>query len=162
MPRRPVFFSFHYQNDVFRVQQIRQIGAFEGNEPVSANDWETVKRGGESSIQRWIDENMKYKQCVVVLIGENTASRKWVNYEIVKAWNDGRPIFGIYIHNLKCPRNGISNKGQNPFDLVELQNGMKLSSYVQCYDPLFFNAYADIASNLDRWVELAIAQRRVK
>jgi hypothetical protein len=63
MARKPVFFSFHYGNDVMRVQQVRNIGALEGNTPVSANDWETVKRGGDASIKRWIDDNFKYKQC---------------------------------------------------------------------------------------------------
>lgn len=122
MIRKPVFFSFHYGNDVMRVQQVRQIGALEGNTPVSVNDWETVKRGGESSIKRWIDENLKYKQCVIVLVGEETSSRPWVQYEINKAWSDGKPMFGIHIHNLKCPRNGISRKGKNPFMTLDSIN----------------------------------------
>ena len=52
MAKRQVFYSFHYDNDVFRVQQIRNIGALEDNEPVSANKWETVKRGGDASIKK--------------------------------------------------------------------------------------------------------------
>jgi hypothetical protein len=154
MARKPVFFSFHYGNDVMRVQQVRNIGAIEGNTPVSANDWETVKRGGEASIKRWIDDNMKYKQCVIVLVGKETANRPWVRYEIEKAWDDGKPIFGIYIHNLRCPRNGTSLKGNNPF------NGKKLSSVVNCYDPISYDAYNDIARNMELWVNAAIAQRR--
>ena len=43
MAKRQIFYSFHYDNDVFRVQQIRNMGALDGNEPVSKNDWETVK-----------------------------------------------------------------------------------------------------------------------
>ena len=58
MAKRQIFYSFHYDNDVFRVQQIRNIGTLENNEPVSPNDWETVKRGGETSIKKWIDENL--------------------------------------------------------------------------------------------------------
>lgn len=52
MPKRQVFYSFHYDNDVFRVQQVRNIGAFEENEPVSPNQWEQVKKGGESAIKK--------------------------------------------------------------------------------------------------------------
>ena len=37
MAKRQIFYSFHYDNDVFRVQQIRNIGALEDNKPVSAN-----------------------------------------------------------------------------------------------------------------------------
>ena len=160
MARKPVFFSFHYGNDVMRVQQIRNIGALEGNTPVSANEWETVKRGGDESIKRWIDNNFKYKQCVIVLVGEKTTNRPWVRYEIEKAWNDGKPIFGIFIHNLKCPRNGISRKGSNPFDIFKFDDGRKLSSVVNCYDPSSNDAYNDIARNMESWVNLAISQRR--
>ena len=33
-----VFFSFHYNNDNWRVQQIRNMGKVEGNSPVSSNE----------------------------------------------------------------------------------------------------------------------------
>lgn len=155
MAGKPVFYSFHYDNDVMRVQQIRNIGVLEGNPPVNANDWERVKRGGEESIKRWIDENMKNKQCVIVLIGSDTSTRPWVNYEIRKAWDEGKPIFGIYIHNLKCPINGTCRKGNNPFDTILLPNRRKLSDYIPCYDPLSYDAYGDISRNLENWVNMA-------
>jgi hypothetical protein len=143
-----------------RVQQVRNIGAIEGNPPVSANDWETVRRGGEASIQRWIDENMKYKQCVIVLVGEETANRPWVRYEIEKAWSENRPMFGIHIHNFNCPRNGASRKGINPFETFQFENGEKLSTRVNCYDPSAYDAYNDVAKNMEHWVNLAIMQRK--
>ena len=31
----PVFYSFHFDNDVMRVQQIRNIGSIEGNSPTT-------------------------------------------------------------------------------------------------------------------------------
>jgi hypothetical protein len=160
MARKPVFFSFHYGNDVMRIQQIRNIGALEGNTPVSANEWETVKQGGEAAIKRWIDDNMKYKQCVIVLVGSKTASRPWVRYEIEKAWNEKRPIFGIHIHNLKCPRTGTSSKGINPFETFNFNDGRKLSSVVNCYDPSPYDTYGEISRNMEIWVNNAIAQRR--
>lgn len=159
MAKRQIFYSFHYDNDVFRVQQIRNIGALENDEPVSVNDWETVKRGGETSIKRWIDENLKYKSCLVVLIGSGTASREWVKYEIEKAWNDGKAVLGIYIHNLKCPRSGTCNQGINPFDSFTLKDGRKLSSIVKCYNPKSYDAYNDIKNNIEYWVEDAIRNR---
>lgn len=159
MAKRQIFYSFHYDNDVFRVQQIRNIGALEENKPVSANEWETVKRGGETSIKKWIDENLKYKSCLVVLIGTETANRKWVKYEIEKAWNDGKAVLGIYIHNLKCPRNGTCSQGANPFEQFTLKNNRQLSSIVKCYNPKSHDAYNDIKDNLEDWIEDAIANR---
>lgn len=159
MAKRQIFYSFHYDNDVFRVQQIRNIGALEDNKPVSANDWETVKKGGDSSIQKWIDDNLKYKSCVVVLVGEETANRKWVKYEIRKAWELGKGLVGIHIHNLKDPRTGKSSKGDNPFDQFTFDDGTKLSSIVKCYNPSYSDAYNDIKDNLEDWIEEAIEIR---
>ena len=117
-----------------RVQQIRNIGALEENKPVSANDWEEIKKKGNKAIEKWIDDNMSYRSCVVVLIGKETASRPWVKHEIKKAWDEKKGLFGIYIHNLKCPNNGKSSKGANPFDQFSFQDGTKLSSKIKCYE----------------------------
>lgn len=154
--KRRVFFSFHFENDVMRAQQVRNIGVIEGSTEVSKNDWEGIRRKGNASIQNWIDDNMKGCSCVVVLIGSKTADRKWVKYEIEKAWKDGKGLVGIYIHNLKCPRNGTSAKGRNPFNMVV--DGQNLSDVVKCHDPddFFNNAYNDIAENIKDWANDAV------
>lgn len=158
--KRQVFYSFHYGNDVRRVAQIRSIGALEGNKPVSANEWEEVKRKGQKAIEEWIDDNMRYRSCVIVLVGEETANRPWVKYEIEKAWNEGRGVVGIYIHNIKDPLNGKCHKGRNPFDNITLDSsGTKLSSIVKCYNPSPNDAYNDISKNIEAWVEEAIEIR---
>jgi hypothetical protein len=160
MATKKVFYSFHFDNDVMRVQQIRNIGVIEDNKPVAANDWEEVKKKGNAAIEKWIDDNMKYRSCVVVLVGSQTASRQWVQYEIIKGWNDGKGVVGIYIHNIKCPRNGKCNQGSNPFDNITFNNdGRKLSSVVKCYNPNSYDAYNDIADNLENWIDEAIAIR---
>lgn len=105
---------------------------------------------------------MKHKSCVVVLVGSETANRKWVNYEINRAWNERKGLFGIYIHNLKDPRTGTCKKGANPFDNVRSRSGQRLSSLVPCYDPNSSNTYNDIARNLEGWVEKAILAQRTQ
>lgn len=162
--KRQVFYSFHFDNDAMRAQQIRNIGMIEGSEPVSPNNWEKIKRSGEDAVKKWIDDNMKHKSCVIVLVGSETANRKWVNYEIRKAWNERKGLFGIYIHNLKDPRTGTCRKGANPFENVQLRSGRRLSSLVPCYDPdpNSSNTYNDIARNLEGWVEKAILDQRAQ
>lgn len=157
--RIPVFYSFHFGNDAMRVQQVRNIGSIDGNSPTSPNEWERLKRAGDKAVMNWIDQSMNYKRCVLVLIGSDTANRPWVRYEIEKAWNDGRALLGIYIHNLKCPRNGTCRKGKNPFDEFTFRDGRKLSTVVQCYDPNPVAAYRDIADNLSRWIDHAISNK---
>ena len=61
------------------------MGVGEGNKPATDNDWETITKGGDKAIQRWIDDQLDGKSCNVVLIGENTAGRKWIKYEIEAA-----------------------------------------------------------------------------
>lgn len=157
--KRQIFYSFHYDNDVFRVQQIRNMGVLEGNEPVSVNAWETVKKAGGKAIEKWIDDNLKYKSCVVVLIGVDTHKRPWIKYEIKKAWKEKKGLVGIYIHNLKDPKTGKCSKGTNPFDQFNFEDGSKLSSVVSCYNPDSSDTYNDIANNLDKWIEKAIKDR---
>ena len=82
-----------------------------------------------------------------------------VEYEIKKAWSDSRGLFGIYIHNLKCPRNGKCEKGSNPFANFNVGD-TSLSRLVNCYNPPADDAYNYIADNLDSWVTTAIADAK--
>lgn len=159
MIKRRVFYSFHFNNDVMRVQQIRNIGALEDNKPVSINEWESVKKAGKKAIEKWIDDNMASRSCIVVLVGAETSKREWVRYEIEKAWNDGKGVVGIYIHNIKCPRSGICNRGSNPFELFNMGN-KSLADIVKCHNPNPKDPYNDIKNNLERWIEEAITIRK--
>lgn len=160
---RRVFYSFHYAPDNWRASQVRNIGAIEGNQPAKDNDWETITKGGDKAIEKWIADQMSGRSCVVVLIGAGTANRKWINHEIVKGWNDGKAVLGIHVHNLKNNEGKTSAKGSNPFDHVTLNStGAKLSTVVKVYDPpglTSTDVYAHIKNNLEAWIETAIAIR---
>jgi MTH538 TIR-like domain (DUF1863) len=161
MAKRKVFFSFHYHPDGWRASQVRNIGVLEGNQPASDNDWEQVKNGGDSAIQKWIDSQLTGRSCTVVLIGQGTANRKWINYEITKSWEKGMGILGIYIHGLKN-RDGVqAAKGSNPLDYTWI-GSKKLSDMVRAYDTPFATSayvYDHIAENIAAWLETGIAIR---
>lgn len=159
---RKVFYSFHYESDSWRASKVRNIGVVEGNQPAGDNKWEEVKRGGDASIQRWIDEQLKNRTCTIVLIGEETANRRWVRYEIEKSWNDGKGLFGIRIHKILDHKQQTSVAGANPFDAFTLKDGRKLSSLVKVYDPSYTSSvdvYNYISMNIAGWIETAIAAR---
>ena len=42
--KRKVFYSFHFDNDNWRAGQVRNMGVVEGNQPVSGNKWEEIKK----------------------------------------------------------------------------------------------------------------------
>ena len=157
---RKVFFSFHYVPDNWRAATVRGIGALEGNEPAQDNDWETVTRGGDAAIERWIANQMSGRTCTVVLVGENTANRKWINHEIVQSWNKGLGVVGIRIHGLLDRHQRTANHGGNPFDHIDHNpTKQKLSAIVKCHDPAGYTSqekYAWIRQNLASAVEDAI------
>ena len=159
--KRRAFYSFHYAQDSWRAAQVRNMGAVEGNQSATDNDWEEVTRGGDAAIKRWIRDQMHGRSCTVVLVGANTAGRKWIDYEIVESWKNGMGVVGIRIHGLKNFDGETSTKGANPF--AHLPIGGKISSVVKCYDPQGRNSpekYAWIAKHLAAAVEEAIEIRK--
>lgn len=159
---RKVFYSFYFKHDSQRVAKVKNMGVIEGQTILSSNEWEDVKAGGDAAIQAWIDEQMTGKSCVVVLIGEKTAGRPWVEYEIKKAWKDERGLVGIYIHNLTDLNGAQTPKGSNPFSRFTL-DGKELDSIAKAYDPPYLtssNVYNHIRENLPEWVEEAIDIRK--
>lgn len=158
---KSVFTSFYYRDDCMRVQQIKKMGALAGQPLLDSQRWESIKRGGDDEIRRYIAREMRGKDCLVVLIGTNTASRPWVQYEIRKAWTDGLGVLGVHIHGLRDPRTGVSTKGTNPFTRIPLYAGSSaaLSTVVPVYDPPAGNVYGSIESNIEKLIDQAIAVR---
>jgi len=160
---RRVFYSFHYKPDGARAARVRNMGVVEGNKPATDNDWETITKGGDEAIQKWIDDQLDGKSCNVVLIGENTAGRKWIKYEIKSAWNNNKGVVGVYIHRLKDFEGNQSSKGRNPFEDFTMDGGeKKLSSIVKAYNPPFTDSkdvYGHISDNIADWIEEAIKIR---
>ena len=161
---RSSFFSFHYQPDASRAAQVRNMGVVDGNKPVSDNDWETVTKGGDAAIKKWITDQLYGRSCTVVLVGSKTAGRKWINHEIVKSWDDGMGVVGIHIHGLKNLDGKTATKGSNPFaNITHTASGKKLSSIVKCYTPSGSDSkerYAWIKKHLANAAEEAIKIRQ--
>jgi len=80
--RAKCFIAFTFQM-IFGGPHVRNIGFIEGSKPVSADAWEDVKKGGDTAIEKWIVDQLDGRSCAVVLVGSETANRKWVIHEIV-------------------------------------------------------------------------------
>lgn len=158
MAKRQVFFSFHYSNDSWRASQVRNMGKVDNSSTFSDNDWEEVKEKTDTKIKEWIDEQLNKRSCLVVLIGEKTANRKWINYEIKKAYELNKGIVGIYIHKLKNSLGEQDKKGDNPFDYLTLE-GEKISKYIKCFESSYSTStyvYDDIKENIEDLIEYGI------
>lgn len=155
---RRVFFSFHYERDVWRVSQVRNSWLLKPDRESAgywdAVKWETVKRQGDDAIKRWIDSSITGTSVTVILIGSETASRRWVTYEMQESYRQQNGMLGIYINNIKNNLQQTDYKGKNPFEnLYVTQNGrtVYLSQIYSTYDWILDNGY----QNLGSWVEKA-------
>ncbi len=128
---RRVFFSFHYQRDVWRVNQIRNIPTITGSAAAGFQDaslWEEARKKGDAAIKKLIDDGLKNTSVTVVCIGAKTAGRKYINYEIQKSIDRGNGIVGIQIHHLKDQDGKTDSIGDIPAKLTN--NGYKTYKYV--------------------------------
>lgn len=153
------FLSFYYKADSWKVSQIKQIGSIEEQPLLDSNKWEEIKSKGDPAIEKWIADNMKGKECLVVLVGEKTAGRRWVKHEIKKAWADGLGVLAIYIHNLKDSAGNQSSKGSDPFAGLTV-NGKAVIG--KTYDPPYTTStyvYDHIKNNIETWIKDAVNAR---
>lgn len=146
---RKVFFSFDW-DDVWRVNQVRHSWVTKGSYGqagfVDAADIEGLKKSTSDKIKRWIDDQLKGTSVTCVLIGEQTANSRWVNYEIQKSIEKQNGLLGVYIHNVKDQHGCTCYKGASPF------NG--LLSYSYHYDWIVDSGYINMGS----WIERAAKQ----
>jgi len=163
---RCVFFSFHYQRDIFRVNTVRNHFVTKGGYNVSGyrdrSLWEKAKSTNPLALKRMINGALDGTTVTVVLIGAETADRPWIQYEIEKSYKRGNGLLGIYIHNIRCALTRQTHfKGRNPFDNYSVAKPSPFSRMAKIqvpmsilhptYDWVFDNGY----NNFNTWVENA-------
>lgn len=155
---RRVFFSFHYERDIWRVNVVRNSWLTKSDRESAgfwdSSLWEKTKLRGENAIKRLIDEGLKYSSVTTVLIGAKTATRKYVLYEMEQSYLRDKGILGIYIHNIKDNDGRRDLKGQNPLDFRYIEKNSRrvyFSQLYHTYDWVTDSGYQNFAS----WVEIA-------
>jgi len=154
---RRVFFSFHYERDVWRANVVRNSWVTKPDREsagfIDASEFEEIKRQGEQAVKRWIDNQLEGTSVTVVLIGTETYLRDWVRYEIVKSFDRGNGLLGIYIHQIEDQIEETSPKGKNPFDylMLSIDNNGKAKYYK--WDGLrwrLFDKYLNCSLSFDK------------
>lgn len=115
---RRVYFAFHYQKDIWRVNQVRNSWVTQEREVSGYYDaslWEKAKKESDLALKRLINGGIQNTSVTCVLIGSETHQRRWVQYEIIKSFDKGNGLLGVYIHNLKNQDKETSVKGNDPF-----------------------------------------------
>ena len=154
---RRAFFSFHFERDVWRAGQVRNCWVTQDREDAGFWDaaaWEAVKRKGEDSVHKWIDDQLKGTSVTVVLIGAETSQRDYVGYEITQSHNKGNGLLGIYVHNMKDVNSRTDTKGSNPFANWRVTKEGRTTSLADMY-PTYDWVNDNGRANLGGWIEAA-------
>lgn len=133
-----VFISHHHKDDK-HVDSLTELLGKNGcnirNSSIRAKpanqerlDKELVK---EATIKRLLRMKMSWAGTVIVLLGKETYERKWVNWEIEEALNQGKKIVGVYEYGLKekvklpeaLEDSASSIVGWNPASIIDAING---------------------------------------
>ncbi|SRR6266487_2489627 len=156
---RKVFFSFHFDRDSWRVGQVRNSWLIRPENQASPfldkAAWEQVKRQGRENIERWIKNQLEGTSVTVVLIGNQTSTREWVQYEIMESYKKGNGLLGIYIHNVKDRLGYTEVQGANPFNNIYLTNVDSSRTYFSSIYPSYDWVNGGGRQNIETWIENA-------
>lgn len=154
---RRAFFSFHYDNDVWRANQMRHSWVTKDKEAAGftdAADFEKVKKEGDAAIKKWIDSQLTGTSVTVVLIGSETSDRDYVKYELEQSWKRGNGILGIFIHQCKDKDGNTCTKGSSAFGPIFTSPNDNKSYFYERFNTYYWvddNGY----NNLGDWIEAA-------
>lgn len=106
--RQHLFISHHHKDDqeVSRLTKLLNDNGWDvRNSSIRAKpaNQERLdkKQIPEQTLKRLLRMKISWASTVVVLIGGETASRKWVNWEIEQAHKQGKNIVGVYAQGAK-------------------------------------------------------------
>ncbi len=117
---RRVYFSVHYDRDIWRATTIRNTGIVDAVSRAGWQDaslWEAAKKKGTKEVERLIEAGLKGTSVTVVLIGAETAGRRWVKYEIDRSVERGNGLLGIRIHGVLDQNRRRDSRGPVPSTL---------------------------------------------
>jgi antiphage defense system Thoeris ThsB-like protein len=120
---RRTFFSFHYKPDVARAWVVRNswvtkvaqgerddAGFFDGSV------FEAAQRESDDVLKRFLREGLKSTTVTCVLVGSETALRRWVRYEIFQSFIRGDGLLAIRVHSIPGFNKLAAPVGFNPFE----------------------------------------------
>lgn len=98
-------FISHYGHDDDHVQslksRLKDSGYDVRNYSIDSTKHNNQKKPTDKEVREILDTRIKNSGTFICLIGPETHKRKWVNYEIRKAYLEGKRIIGVYVHGCK-------------------------------------------------------------
>lgn len=122
---RRTFFSFHYQEDVWRAWNVRNCWVVNSNQQedvgfFDASVFEASQKEGDEALKTFLRNGLKNTSVTCVLAGQYTAGRRWVRYEIVRSVLKGNGLLTVDIDGVKNSNQELGVKGTDPLSEVGL------------------------------------------
>jgi hypothetical protein len=80
--------------------------------------FEKCQRTGDEALKRFLSEGLVGSSVTCVLVGAETAWRRWVRYEILKSFVDGKGLFGVSLSGVPDMDKRVDGRGSNPFSCL--------------------------------------------
>lgn len=135
-----IFLSYEFHHDAWIADAVRTVWLARGGTVTL----ESAKADSDREIKQWIDEALGKAAATVVLVGQNTASSRWVAYEIQQSKSLGKGLLGIDVSGLS------QGEVRRPLSPVPMLAGYTMYDWVKDDGETMFGS----------WVSKAIADRQ--
>jgi hypothetical protein len=119
-----VFFCFHLEQDLWRVNQIRsQLKSAESTQAgfFDRAEYERLTRGDQETLRRSVRERIAGTSVTLVLIGSQTASLPFVQVELEESIANRNGLLGIHIHGVEDESGEPAPSGPSPLSLAGIE-----------------------------------------
>jgi len=158
---RSVYFAFHYERDVWRANVVRNSWVTKPDRAaagfVDAAEFEKVKARGEDAVKRWILNQLEGTSVTVVLIGSETSTRPYVDFEIQESYKRKNGLLGVHIYKIENQEGKEDTPGQNPFETFTVNRDGRAVRLSELY-PVYYWFRDKGYDNLPEWIETAARQ----
>jgi hypothetical protein len=119
---RRTFFSFHYKPDVNRAWVARNswvtkvaLGQRDDAGFFDSSVFEAKQRESDDALKVFLRQGLDNTTVTCVLVGQQTALRRWVRYEIFRSFMRGNGLLAVRINTIASFNNPATAAGPDPF-----------------------------------------------
>jgi hypothetical protein len=156
---RRVFFSFHYDRDVQRAHVVRESWVTKPDRETAgffdSSVFEATKRNSDVALKRFLDDGLSGSSVTCVLYGAETVWRRWVRYELLRSFLEGKGIFAIGIAGIRGFDKLTDTQGPNPLACLGYevtQTTLRLKEYTSAGTWVWSPDFSSVATSSVPWV----------
>jgi hypothetical protein len=155
-----VFFTFHYEQELWRARIIRQAWIDQGGQALGFWDEAAWQRARSSERHlALIDQAVHDAEVTAVLITRGTSDQGYIQYAVCKSHQTGKGLLAIYMHNIPDAQGTKALIGDTHFGEIERDANGNRVFFWQRY-PTYRWVIEDGPQNLRPWIDHADAALR--